>query len=255
MFVDFDRCWPVTIRASLKRQIAELGLLGAFSEGDIESILASPNPLEMLGAQLLKRNPDELPGMSLEQLFDALASIRRKRNRELEQAVFDMARQSVLVCCFSATGAAPTMWAHYAGNASGICIEYDLTRFAPEDLRLRLLLPVIYGQAPFDLTDVFEAGLLNGPESIRVAWSLLAPSFKDRQWSVEQEWRLVDPCGPGFDSREVPMPMKAVYLGPNISAEDAAGVAQAAQLHCLPVCKMQFGRNASTLVPDAEAAR
>ena len=246
-YVDFDHCMAVSFRRDVNSVIAEHSLSAAFSEADIRSIVDSSDPIATFGALLL-REEGSLAGIDPKALLDGLSFVRRKQLKDLEEAIFEMPRRALLVCCFAASGAVPALWAHYAGNSSGFCIEYDVARLPPDDIRLRLLLPVIYGRAPADATFMFDAGLLHGPNSLTVRWPILAASYKDRHWSYEQEWRLVDPAGAHpSGGRAVPMPMKAVYLGPRITDEDAAKVRQAAQVHNLQVFRMQVGKDASTL--------
>lgn len=249
MVVDHGRLMAISFCRDIRSVLSKRGLTEAFSEADIGAIVNNVDPISTFGALLLQQD-EAWAGADSEATLERLASVRRAQIEDIERATFEMAQHTVLACCFSASGTAPALWAHYAGGSSGFCVEYDLAQLPPNDIRLRLLVPVIYGHAPLDATFAFEAALLNGPNPLTVRWPIMAASYKDRHWSSEQEWRLIDPCGApadGNDGRALPMPMKAIYLGRKMCQDDAAKVRRAAQEHKLPVFNMQLGREASAL--------
>jgi len=246
LFVNHDRLLATSMRRSLRANIERYGLSRLLSEADIRAIEDSDDPARTLGLAVLTRDP-EFAGIDRTDLLDALASAMRQQTKDLEQATREMARASIVVCSFATSGTTPALWAHYAGNGSGFCIEYEVKQLPPDDIRLRLLHPVIYGPAPFDSTFLFEHFMVNGLSALTVRWPLLAATYKDRHWSYEQEWRLIDPAGSRANGRAVPLPIKAVYLGTATSPDSAARVIRAAEPHRVPILKMQVGRDASTL--------
>lgn len=92
-------------------------------------------------------------------------------------------KQNVLVSCFfEGDNQNSLMWAHYANNHKGFCIEYELDESAPEIFNFNKvnyvsLLPEIYA------TEL----LFNPLETVaRVVYS------KSIEWSYEKEWRYVE---------------------------------------------------------------
>jgi hypothetical protein len=243
--VDVERCLAVSTRKDIRKIVAghQLGL----SEEDLAIVTGAEDPLRAIGAILLRRE-GTFDAEQVEALLDAASAARRSVCSDLHEATFEMGRFGTYVCCFSADGMLPTLWAHYADNNNGFCVEYDVAALEQSDIRRRVLLPVIYGRAPADMTAVFETTILSGgPNPLAARWPLIAASIKDRDWSYEREWRLVNTMGGGLKGIHVPMPMKAVLLGMRICESDAAKVAAGAQFHRLPVSKMAVGMNAARL--------
>ncbi len=248
ILLDHDRLLATTMRRSIRSLIAEQDLATPLSEADIRSVESSEDPARTLGALLLKQDPS-LAHIDPDTVLNALAAAVHRLSDDYEQAAREIARRSILVCSFATTGTAPVLWANYAENNTGFCIEYELAQIPPDDIRLRLLFPVIYGSAPMDATRVFEDFLGNGLNAMTVRWPILAATYKHHDWSYEREWRLVDPAGHRVNGRKVPMPMKAAYLGTAIRSEAAAKVIAAAKQHGIPVFRMQVGKDASALSP------
>lgn len=90
--------------------------------------------------------------------------------------------EGMRICCFSATKTNWPLWAHYANNHSGVCIEFEFGG-PPEDA----LLPVQYYEElpqlimPESMDDK-EAGIARIKQLVR---------SKHQSWSYEQEWRSI----------------------------------------------------------------
>jgi hypothetical protein len=248
ILVDHARLLAMTMRRSVRSLIAEHELATSLSEADIRSVESSEDPARTLGALLLKQDPS-LAHIDPNRVLDALAAAVYKQSEDYEKAAREIARCSILVCSFATTGTAPVLWANYADNNTGFCIEYDLEQIPPGDIRLRLLFPVIYGSAPMDATRLFEDFLVNGLNPMTVRWPILAATYKHLDWSFEREWRLVDPAGHRINGRKVTMPIKAAYLGSAISSAATAKVMDAAKHHGIQVFRMQVGKDAAALSP------
>lgn len=102
---------------------------------------------------------------------------------------FEAPALSCGICCFSEVPDSAPMWAHYADNHRGICIEYE----ADEELFDRLadrslsLYQISYKKNnrvidPMDFVE-FSDMLLTG----------FITEVKGPEWSYEREWRLVSP--------------------------------------------------------------
>jgi hypothetical protein len=101
------------------------------------------------------------------------------------------------VCCFSKTNSSNAMWAHYASNRTGVCVEYDLNEL----------------KRNFECLDiVYVDRLAEIPQSeAHDHFSLLR--YKTKCWAYEMEIRLVSskPDLSVFDSA-TPKAMYALSL-------------------------------------------
>lgn len=146
-----------------------------------------------------------------------LRYVENARQLNLEVAVqvaereksWDAMRDEIKIACFSERWESLPMWAHYADNHRGFCIEYDLSK-EPEG-KTAPLFPVIYTKAPLDITkDLLDMPNQSGHLAIKAA------IFKNNDWSYEHEWRLVfyrfiDPLNiKGY-------PIRAIYFGTKIN--------------------------------------
>ena len=101
------------------------------------------------------------------------------------QAEFDSLKDTTGVSCLSESKDSLLMWAHYANNHRGFCVEYDLLEIN-RSLRFTAV-PVIYSEEKtcFDFFD---------PQSIgKDTWKLFIQSLtsKSPEWRYEKEWRII----------------------------------------------------------------
>lgn len=103
--------------------------------------------------------------------------------RLLDEAVANFALIS-----FTGTYEALPLWAYYANNFAGMCLEFDARRLPVGDLQNEQLRPVVYARdalPPVGLHDF-------GPE--RMQETIVARITRKRsEWAHEQEWRYVTP--------------------------------------------------------------
>ncbi len=147
------------------------------------------------------------------------------------QAVLELQRAwsalipDLRILCLTERPTHTAMWCHYAGNYSGVVLEFhclDVTGSAfltPERVTYPTEKPAIYtadGWAELMVLDLETAS----EKMLHIATYTKAPD-----WSYEDEWRIVSykrPSDSGhftdypFDPRE----LAAIYLGPLISASD-----------------------------------
>lgn len=130
---------------------------------------------------------------------NAWRELRATINQQLRalRAKLDELRNTTGVSCLSESENSLLMWAHYAHNHRGICVEYDLLEIN------RILnfsaIPVIYSEERpcFDCLD---------PQIIQKdALKLLVQSLtsKSSEWRYEKEWRIIlnkGACGDSWDS-------------------------------------------------------
>lgn len=115
-----------------------------------------------------------------------------------------MLRDCAYIKCFSEQYNSSVMWAHYADNHRGICVEYDLSLLDGEDEVLPHIFPVLYvegrpfsGEAALEIcdsqkwlnNDIFHNAYPSDAEILDDA--LLMFLFKGEEWKPEREWRIL----------------------------------------------------------------
>jgi hypothetical protein len=116
--------------------------------------------------------------------------------------ILEETNQNIKITCFTEHHDSLLMWAHYADQHKGICIEYD---FIGEDHLRPFLQPIVYSDKIHKIGVFEELDFL-----LKIGSSLI----KSVDWDYEDEWRLTI-----FKQKEemplsvhVPNP-KAIYLG------------------------------------------
>ncbi len=124
------------------------------------------------------------------------------------------------VTCFSASGwDNQLMWSHYANSYSGICVEYD---FSKMNKFIGFMYPVKYSSVrptvsikDFGLTDLKKdenGKYLTEEVNISAIFSYLLT--KNKCWSYEQEWRIINVEGDPYTPLFVEAPfVKSITLG------------------------------------------
>ena len=107
------------------------------------------------------------------------------------------------IACFSEEKSSIPMWAYYANNHKGVCLEYDLEKLNIED------------RYEYELKRAFCKVHYSNyrPKDKHGDYSLVV---KSSQWSHEKEWRLI--CDTKSDYISVPC-LSDVYLGINFGVE------------------------------------
>lgn len=124
------------------------------------------------------------------------------------------------VTCFSASGwDNQLMWSHYANSYSGICVEYD---FEQMDKFIGFMYPVKYSSVrptvslkDLGLTEFKKdenGKLITDEVNIGAIFSYLLA--KNKCWSYEEEWRIINAEGEPYTSLFVEAPfVKSITLG------------------------------------------
>lgn len=131
----------------------------------------------------------------------------------VQKGVIELMREDVFVFCFSEVWDSILMWAHYANNYNGFCIEYDMKKV--RDHLIYNLYPVLYEEKYIDITD----SLINYNGNA----GLICNMAKAKDWSYEREWRIVEYIEKSIYFRKA---LKAIYLGRNSSDKDKNDVIQ-----------------------------
>lgn len=142
---------------------------------------------------------------------------------QLEEG-WEQYKRTFKIVCFSERNDINPMWAHYADNHKGICIEYNLKE---NNIFRDQCMPINYVDKTNNDT-VINKILGRGFVKNRFIWEVFSKKSKD--WEYEKEWRLI------YD-KQVPenianivsdknkkyllfLKPKAVYLGLKIKEED-----------------------------------
>jgi hypothetical protein len=213
----------------------------------IEKVVCASAPFDALLDTLVPDDGSQEASGKRDLMKVAAAAMLNTVSAYLSEATSSSLRGGLKVCCFSETGRSPTMWAHYAKDHSGFCVEYATADLPDGDIRERLLFPVMYvDSAPFD-GSAMTAAAFQGPNRWSLNLPILAATYKDRSWAAEQEWRLINPLG-GIKGMVVAMPKpRALYLGARILPEDERKLRLIATERRIPLFKMSPGAMASRL--------
>ncbi len=134
------------------------------------------------------------------------------------------------IASFSETKEHELMWAHYAGNYSGICIEYSVSPLLenlPDDHEL---VRMTYNE---------QAPMLYRDKETPENKAKLILSCKSLRWAGEREWRLIRP-EVGKALYGTAKAVSAVYLGSRISETHEKAIRKALLPLKIKVGKMKL---------------
>jgi hypothetical protein len=132
------------------------------------------------------------------------------------------------ICSFSETHDHDVMWAHYADQFAGMCIEYDLSKLLkelPDDMNFTRL---FYSDKQPEV----------GQQKAKLRDANKVLSFKSQKWLYEREWRLFSRTEIA-EYRSVDC-VSAVYLGSRCSAGDSRDVFERVRRIQVPVKIMKL---------------
>jgi len=166
---------------------------------------------------------------------------------ELRGNAFSILHKAVKICSFTTRHDSLLMWGHYADSHRGFCVKYGLKGYdGVNDLRLRLLFPVMYSDALTDMTDFLAR---SGSGNFNNLWVQKAALTKSKEWEYEQEWRLLftgvfkDDCAYPF------LPATAIYLGARIEQKNKDALVQLAKKKGVEVYQMELSKQKYQLLP------
>jgi hypothetical protein len=137
-----------------------------------------------------------------------------RRIIESAKRLHEQTRSHFAIVSFSTTIDTLPMWAYYADNFSGICMEFD-SKFLNASFPHYRMKQVTYGEKP--LPSMTFDDMMSGPET-----TVDRMSHKHNSWMTESEWRCVfDIDGKHFYLDDA---LKRVYLGPRIKEEHASKI-------------------------------
>ena len=118
-----------------------------------------------------------------------------RREAELKRNTVDYL--GAHLCCFSTDDSSILMWAHYAKNNTGICVQYDTEE--KDNLFKKWAFPVVYREKPINVSS-----LLYGEKSYKYRYELavmISVLCKCSTWNYENEWRLISPLFPDDEKK------------------------------------------------------
>lgn len=118
---------------------------------------------------------------------------------------------NVGVYSLSESCGSPQMWAHYASESTGFCIEYKLRN---DSGTLHENCEYFFRVRYVDQYPEVDLRLLSLSTESRRLFEMFAR--KERNWSYEKEWRFVSPEG-GFPDPQ-PLPISSIILGAKADA-------------------------------------
>ena len=119
-----------------------------------------------------------------------------KRSRRGLQTMFDKMRSEMGIVCLSESEESLLMWAHYANNHHGLCVEYDLLEIN-EQLQFTPV-PVIYSPERVCCESLHSKTVERDMTKLFIE----SLTSKSPEWSYEKEWRIIREevaCGDRWD--------------------------------------------------------
>ncbi len=162
-----------------------------------------------------------------------VAKVMNNRAQHYSSGLLD--KSTARICCFSERKDHQAMWAYYAGNFEGICIEYDIRKLVS-------LNQFCWGSKPIKVT-YSEKRLVSAENTIdfgtKTSEGLSALSTKHFDWEHEQEWRMFKRDGSG-ETYHTSNVITHVYLGSRIKQNTSAQVRQVCKSLNISVSTMSF---------------
>lgn len=115
----------------------------------------------------------------------------------IHQEYIDLHRnliQKFRVACFTESPYSMLMWAHYANNHKGFCIEYDIPPYTKEHQQIyHNLMPVIYSDERISILEQCICSLQQPGLTATILWDVYKYGLlmKSTEWKYQNEWRLI----------------------------------------------------------------
>ncbi len=145
------------------------------------------------------------------------------------------------ICSLAEENINQVMWVMYANNYNGYCIEYDIDCAIKQnhDLIDNLVKVKYTNMREIDLFNcllksfysklLFNIDTLNDDEFKKKIVDIV--SSKNKDWSFQKEWRFIGKS----DSKDIHLPIKAIYLGKNLSKTNAKKIINACKKKKIPI--------------------
>lgn len=173
--------------------------------------------------------------------FNSLVDVIKDRNLKLSE---DLSLQLTnklkgvnRICSLSERIDSMLMWSHYASDHKAFAMEYEFNSFHAPSLCRTNLWPVIYEEDMLDVGRLVDPYGSSEPGSFNNIFGIAAVIQKALDWQYEREWRIVLL---GQPSKNVPAPLKAIYLGARIAKQDRDWLIAAAEFIGIPAFQMKL---------------
>jgi hypothetical protein len=111
------------------------------------------------------------------------------------------------------------MWAYYASNFAGMCLEFDRELLEVGDLRRERIVHVEYANTPLPRV------AFHSLNDISLDWAIRYLSRKREEWTHEHEWRYI--TGTGGPKHYLDDALRRVYIGPRADPKSVEAIAHA----------------------------
>ena len=131
----------------------------------------------------------EINGAEIEaQYFKDMEPEDKKELNDIIRDMNEIIKNKMSITCLSERNDINPLWAHYADNHTGICIEYDLKNCNNFFLKT-MCFPVNYVEKNDNTEDVISLVVYKDLEE--GSFLLKAANTKSIDWKYEKEWRIV----------------------------------------------------------------
>jgi hypothetical protein len=193
----------------------------------------APDPMDYLIDYSLGKEGRETQEITL--FKRVMQEVTAKYRGEVQQWKIGLMQDQMKVCSFCESHEQLLMWSHYALYHTGFCVEYDIARWAMDDLRRRLLYPVIYQADRYDATAHLLQNL-NGSDGFNPLFAIICGSTKSIEWQYEKEWRFIFNLGDPFPKQNYRMNCQSkFFLGMRMEPEKKAEITEICKAKNLPV--------------------
>ena len=213
-------------------------------QAEADAIECSTEPIRDLLAKTLRKTKLGTEDQ-YERLIEGILQLVDEQGESNIEMLTTANRDNVKVCSFSERNDSLAMWAHYSNNHQGFCIEYMTNDWPPDDIRRRMLFPVIYSDELFDATSFIIESMRN--QRYNNIFGIVAATHKSVDWSYEKEWRLVSPIEQPSEFT-LPQP-SAIYLGTKMTKDDEDRICRIAEAKSIPVFKMTISSREFKMQP------
>ncbi len=218
------------------------------SKNEIAEAKNADDPISTLGYILLKKD-EKLNEGKINKCIKCISETIKNEHNEIIQYCNHILQRGMKVCTFSESFDSIVLWAHYASNHRGFCLEYDVYNWSLRNIQRQYLYPVIYSKKLFDATK-YLLSIIDYNE-LNPLFAILATIHKSPEWAYEKEWRFVLPLGESNPDQnfEIHSP-SGLYLGLRIETGYKERLVEVAKKKRIPVYQMIQENDRFELKPE-----